>query len=206
MVHSNFQMTYKLSFWHNYIDVYILFAGIPVPFEISPLLGGLIGVVTALLFITIAIPIAMKIRNERRTQRPSDLPLKKSTAPSSEDLYDTEDRNPDVVPINKGIYTRIYIILCETYQLMGDRMWYAHLCYCKYFFFFFFFFFFFIYQGSIRTVDQCQSPATPLDSLEYMSICNIWPQAFGRGNQWVPSERGNTSDANAAHWSAISRD
>ena len=147
MVHSNFQMTYKLSFWHNYIDVYILFAGIPVPFEISPLLGGLIGVVTALLFITIAIPIAMKIRNERRTQRPSDLPLKKSTAPSSEDLYDTEDRNPDVVPINKGIYTRIYIILCETYQLMGDRMWYAHLCYCKYFFFFFFFFFFLFIKG-----------------------------------------------------------
>ena len=150
MVHSNFQMTYKLSFWHNYIDVYILFAGIPVPFEISPLLGGLIGVVTALLFITIAIPIAMKIRNERRTQRPSDLPLKKSTAPSSEDLYDTEDRNPDVVPINKGIYTRIYIILCETYQLMGDRMWYAHLCYCKYFFFFFFFFFFF-YLSRVNT-------------------------------------------------------
>ncbi|XP_076473892.1 nephrin isoform X4 [Bombus vancouverensis nearcticus] len=102
--------------------------GIPVPFEISPLLGGLIGVVTALLFVTITILIAMKIRNERRTQRPSDLPLKKSTAPSSEDLYDTEDRNPDVVPINKG---------------------------------------------PIRTVDQCQSPATPLDSLEYMSICNI---------------------------------
>ncbi|XP_048266603.1 carcinoembryonic antigen-related cell adhesion molecule 5 isoform X2 [Bombus terrestris] len=84
--------------------------GIPVPFEISPLLGGLIGVVTALLFITIAIPIAMKIRNERRTQRPSDLPLKKSTAPSSEDLYDTEDRNPDVVPINKG----------SDYQLTGS--------------------------------------------------------------------------------------
>lgn len=96
-----------------------MFAGIPVPFEISPLLGGLIGVVTALLFVTITILIAMKIRNERRTQRPSDLPLKKSTAPSSEDLYDTEDRNPDVVPINKGTYTRIYIILCKTYQLWG---------------------------------------------------------------------------------------
>ncbi|XP_043593637.1 synaptogenesis protein syg-2-like isoform X6 [Bombus pyrosoma] len=84
--------------------------GIPVPFEISPLLGGLIGVVTALLFVTITILIAMKIRNERRTQRPSDLPLKKSTAPSSEDLYDTEDRNPDVVPINKG----------SDYQLTGS--------------------------------------------------------------------------------------
>lgn len=84
-------------------DSRILFAGIPVPFEITPLLGSLIGVVFALLFVTITILVAMKIRNERRAQRPSDLPLKKSTAPSSEDLYDTDDRNPDVVPINKGI-------------------------------------------------------------------------------------------------------
>ncbi|XP_028522320.2 synaptogenesis protein syg-2 isoform X3 [Apis cerana] len=76
--------------------------GIPVPFEITPLLGGLIGVVTALLFVTVATLVAMKIRNERRAQRPSDLPLKKSAVPSSEDLYDTDDRNPDVVPINKG--------------------------------------------------------------------------------------------------------
>lgn len=145
-----------------------MFAGIPVPFEISPLLGGLIGVVTALLFVTITILIAMKIRNERRTQRPSDLPLKKSTAPSSEDLYDTEDRNPDVVPINKGTYTRIYIILCKTYQLWGIEcgMHISVIASVS-------FFFFFIYQGPIRTVGQCQSPATPLDSLEHMSICNI---------------------------------
>ncbi|XP_076233965.1 neural cell adhesion molecule 2 [Calliopsis andreniformis] len=84
--------------------------GTRVPFEITPLLGGLIGVVTALLLITITILAAMKIRNERRTQRPSDLPIKKSTAPSSEDLYDTDDRNPDVVPINKG----------SDYQLTGS--------------------------------------------------------------------------------------
>lgn len=80
-----------------------MFTGTPVPFEITPLLAGLIGVVTALLFLTVTILIAMKIRSERRTQRPSDLPLKKSTAPSSEDLYDTDDRNPDVVPVNKGM-------------------------------------------------------------------------------------------------------
>ncbi|XP_076183967.1 nephrin isoform X3 [Ptiloglossa arizonensis] len=84
--------------------------GTPVPFEITPLLAGLIGVVTALLFLTVTILIAMKIRSERRTQRPSDLPLKKSTAPSSEDLYDTDDRNPDVVPVNKG----------SDYQLTGS--------------------------------------------------------------------------------------
>ncbi|XP_076667647.1 nephrin isoform X2 [Andrena cerasifolii] len=84
--------------------------GTPIPFEITPLLGGLIGVVTALLLVTIAILAAMKIRSEKRTQRPSDLTKKKGTAPSAEDLYDTDDRNPDVVPINKG----------SDYQLTGS--------------------------------------------------------------------------------------
>lgn len=82
--------------------VRILFTGSPVPFEITPLLGVLIGIVAALLLITIIILGALKIRSDRRAHRPGDLPLKKSTAPSSEDLYDADDRNPDVVPTNKG--------------------------------------------------------------------------------------------------------
>ncbi|XP_076653343.1 nephrin isoform X1 [Halictus rubicundus] len=90
--------------------VRVLFTGTPVPFEITPLLGGLIGVFIALFLIALTILLAMKIRSDRRTQRPNDLPLKKGTAPSSEDLYDTDDRNPDVVPINKG----------SDYQLTGS--------------------------------------------------------------------------------------
>ncbi|KAG7202911.1 hypothetical protein KM043_010052 [Ampulex compressa] len=84
--------------------------GTPVPFEITPLLGGLIGVVTALLLVTVTILAALKVRSERRAQRPGDLPLKKATAPSSEDLYDADDRNPDVVPTNKD----------SDYQLTGS--------------------------------------------------------------------------------------
>lgn len=80
----------------------VLFTGTPVPFEITPLLGVLIGVVTALLLVTVTILAALKVRSERRAQRPGDLPLKKATVPSSEDLYDADDRNPDVVPTNKG--------------------------------------------------------------------------------------------------------
>lgn len=87
--------------------VRVLFSGSPVPFEITPLLGGLIGIVFALLFVTLAILIALRLRSERRAQRPGDLPLKKSSAPSSEDLYDAEDRNPDVVPNNKGKFFKI---------------------------------------------------------------------------------------------------
>ncbi|KAI4487693.1 hypothetical protein M0802_011920, partial [Mischocyttarus mexicanus] len=75
--------------------------GTQVPFEITPLLLGLIGVFTALVLVTGIILAALKLRSDRRAQRPSDLPLKKSTAPSSEDLYDADDRNPDVVPTNK---------------------------------------------------------------------------------------------------------
>ncbi|XP_011151736.1 synaptogenesis protein syg-2 isoform X2 [Harpegnathos saltator] len=84
--------------------------GTPVPFEFTPLLGGLIGVVTALLLVTVTILAALKMRSERRAQRPGDLPLKKATAPSSEDLYDADDRNPDVVPTNKD----------SDYQLTGS--------------------------------------------------------------------------------------
>lgn len=84
--------------------------GTPVPFEFTPLLGSLIGVVAALLLITVAILAALKMRSERRAQRPGDLPLKKATAPSSEDLYDADDRNPDVVPTNKD----------SDYQLTGS--------------------------------------------------------------------------------------
>ncbi|XP_051153256.1 synaptogenesis protein syg-2 isoform X2 [Leptopilina boulardi] len=84
--------------------------GTPVPFEITPLLGILIGVVTALLLVTVTILAALKVRSERRAQRPGDLPLKKATVPSSEDLYDADDRNPDVVPINKD----------SDYQLTGS--------------------------------------------------------------------------------------
>ncbi|XP_020288748.1 synaptogenesis protein syg-1-like isoform X2 [Pseudomyrmex gracilis] len=84
--------------------------GTPVPFEFTPLLGGLIGVVAALLLVTVTILAALKVRSDRRAQRPGDLPLKKATAPSSEDLYDADDRNPDVVPTNKD----------SDYQLTGS--------------------------------------------------------------------------------------
>ncbi|XP_031784587.1 synaptogenesis protein syg-2 isoform X2 [Nasonia vitripennis] len=90
--------------------VRVLFTGTPVPFEITPLLGILIGVVTALLLCTVTILLALKVRSDRRAQRPGDLPLKKATAPSSEDLYDADDRNPDVVPTNKD----------SDYQLTGS--------------------------------------------------------------------------------------
>lgn len=91
--------------------VRVLFTGTPVPFEFTPLLGSLIGVVAALLLITVAILAALKMRSERRAQRPGDLPLKKATAPSSEDLYDADDRNPDVVPTNKGRYPEALLLL-----------------------------------------------------------------------------------------------
>ncbi|KAK0081257.1 hypothetical protein PV325_012504 [Microctonus aethiopoides] len=84
--------------------------GTQVPFEITPLLGVLIGVVAVLLLITIVILGALKVRSDRRAHRPGDLPLKKATAPSSEDLYDADDRNPDVVPTNKD----------SDYQLTGS--------------------------------------------------------------------------------------
>lgn len=102
----------------------VLFTGTPVPFEITPFLGGLIGVVTALLLLTVAILAALKVRNERRAQRPSDLPLKKTTGPSSEGLYDVDEQNPDVVPINKGVTTitshQTKIFTFTRFQIQGS--------------------------------------------------------------------------------------
>lgn len=82
--------------------VRVMSSGTPIPFEFTPLLGVLIGVITALVLVTLVILGALKLKSDRRAQRPSDLPLKKTTAPSAEELYDTDDRNPDVVPTNKG--------------------------------------------------------------------------------------------------------
>ncbi|KAJ8673522.1 hypothetical protein QAD02_004784 [Eretmocerus hayati] len=90
--------------------VRVLFTGTHVPFEITPILGILISVIAALLLCTVSILLALKVRSDRRAQRPGDLPLKKSSAPSSEDLYDPDDRNPDVIPINKD----------SDYQLTGS--------------------------------------------------------------------------------------
>ncbi|XP_046751044.1 synaptogenesis protein syg-2-like [Diprion similis] len=84
--------------------------GTPIPFEFTPLLGVLIGVITALVLVTLVILGALKLKSDRRAQRPGDLPLKKATAPSAEELYDTDDRNPDVVPTNKD----------SDYQLTGS--------------------------------------------------------------------------------------
>lgn len=92
----------NISTAKNMRAVRVLFTGTPIPFEFTPLLGVLIGVITALVLVTLVILGALKLKSDRRAQRPGDLPLKKANAPSAEELYDTDDRNPDVVPTNKG--------------------------------------------------------------------------------------------------------
>ncbi|XP_030763465.1 LOW QUALITY PROTEIN: nephrin-like [Sitophilus oryzae] len=77
--------------------------------EIAPVLGVLVGIVTAVLLVTVVILLALKIRRSRRNAcralRPRFLPVKdKVTLPlrsESEDLFEKDDKNPDVVPSNK---------------------------------------------------------------------------------------------------------
>nr|XP_023019430.1 uncharacterized protein LOC111508225 [Leptinotarsa decemlineata] len=77
--------------------------------EIAPILGILVGIVTALLLVTVIILGALKIRAARRegsqALRPGFLPVKeKVTLPlrsESEDLFEKDDKNPDVIPSNK---------------------------------------------------------------------------------------------------------
>lgn len=78
--------------------------------EIAPILGILVGIVTVLLLVTVVILGAIKIRTSQRdgsrVLRPGFLPVKeKVTLPlrsESEDLFEKDDKNPDVIPANKG--------------------------------------------------------------------------------------------------------
>ncbi|CAG9813047.1 unnamed protein product [Phaedon cochleariae] len=87
----------------------VLSLGTKDDIEITPILGVLIGVVTALLLVTVIILGALKIRAARRNgsrmPRPGFLPGKEKVAlplrSESEDLFEKDDRNPDVIPSNK---------------------------------------------------------------------------------------------------------
>jgi hypothetical protein len=85
-----------------------LHAGTPVPFELNPVLGILIGVVAVLLVVAIVIVGALRVRAQNRgsPSRPGDLALKEKAAlplrSDVEDLYEMDDKNPDVIPCNKG--------------------------------------------------------------------------------------------------------
>ncbi|KAH0811730.1 hypothetical protein GEV33_011062 [Tenebrio molitor] len=77
--------------------------------EITPILGILVGIVTALFLVTVVILGALKVRAAHRegsrALRPGFLPVKeKVTLPlrsESEDLFEKDDKNPDVIPANK---------------------------------------------------------------------------------------------------------
>lgn len=79
-------------------------------FELAPVLGILIGIVAALFLITVLIVAALKVKSMRRdgsqATRPGLLQIKdKVTLPlrsESEDLFEKDDKNPDVIPANKG--------------------------------------------------------------------------------------------------------
>lgn len=81
-------------------------------FEVAPLLGILIGIVAALFLITVLIVAALRVKGSRRdgsqATRPGILQIKdKVTLPlrsESEDLFEKDDKNPDVIPANKGGY------------------------------------------------------------------------------------------------------
>ncbi|XP_068082092.1 nephrin [Anabrus simplex] len=80
--------------------------GTPAAFELTPVLGVLIGVVVVLLLIAIVIVGAMRLRAQHRSPtRPDNLALKEKAAlplrSDVEDMYDMDDKNPDVIPCNK---------------------------------------------------------------------------------------------------------
>lgn len=79
-------------------------------FDIATVLGVLIGCVFALLLFTIIILQYLKTKATRRegtqAMRPGFLAVKeKATLPlrtEADDLFEKDDKNPDVIPNNKG--------------------------------------------------------------------------------------------------------
>jgi hypothetical protein len=96
-----------------------LHAGTPVPFELNPVLGILIGVVAVLLVVAIVIVGALRVRAQNRgsPSRPGDLALKEKAArplrSDVEDLYEMDDKNPDVIPCNKGKVDYLASLGCQ---------------------------------------------------------------------------------------------
>lgn len=87
--------------------------------EFAPFLGILVGVVIALLLITVVVVGAFKFRMVRRSGshalRPGFLPVKeKATVPvrsESDELFEKDDKNPDIIPANKGIIFLSFLIV-----------------------------------------------------------------------------------------------
>lgn len=72
-------------------------------FGVSPILGTMTGVLMTLLLITVVVIVTLTLRSEHRIQT-SSISLKKPTVIGSSETYDADDRNPDIIPTNKGIY------------------------------------------------------------------------------------------------------
>ncbi|CAH2008832.1 unnamed protein product [Acanthoscelides obtectus] len=76
--------------------------------DIAPILGILVGIVTALLLVAVVTLGALKIRAARgsssRMLRPGFLPVKDKANASlrSDSDFEKDDKNPDIIPSNKG--------------------------------------------------------------------------------------------------------
>lgn len=97
-----------------------------MPFELTPVLGILIGVVTVLLLLAIVIVAALRVRAQHRggPPRPGNLTIKEKVAlplrSDVDDLYQTDDKNPDVIPCNKG-RTAVLLSLLVSMSTFGAR-------------------------------------------------------------------------------------
>ena len=85
--------------------------------------------VAVLLVVAIVIVGALRLRAQNRGSppRPGNLALKEKAAlplrSDVEDLYDMDDKNPDVIPCNKGIYVSTISFLFIVSNLKYSFPW-----------------------------------------------------------------------------------
>ena len=100
----------------NYFSLYLTFvfcdlkfpliSGTPVTLDIAPVLGYLVAGSVLVLAMALIAGVAWRKSQLKSPERPVALPLKEKVVlplrSDVDDLYEMDDKNPDVVPCNKG--------------------------------------------------------------------------------------------------------
>lgn len=94
--------------------------GLPAAFEFASILGVLISVLISLFLAALVVVAALSLRSQNSMGHSLvDHPIKEKSNINLhlEDLYEKDDKNPDVIPCPKG-KTQFYLIKYDAYVLI----------------------------------------------------------------------------------------
>lgn len=102
---------YENKIVNNIVKLCFYFtAASPVILQLTPLLGVVMGMIASLVLVALAILLALRFRgNKKRHARMPSEDIKKSSG-----SIDSMEKNPDIIPLNNGKFTKIcYTKFCS---------------------------------------------------------------------------------------------